>query len=60
MIFNKINASAITSGIKVNGEIVQISDNAVHLGHNISTSDRDSMIPATKRVFLEKFNYFDI
>ena len=44
-------ASAITSGIIVNGEIVHISDNAVHLGHNISTSDRDSMILAAKRAF---------
>ena len=37
-------ASAITSGIMVNGEIVHISDNDVHLGDNICTSDRDSMI----------------
>ena len=35
----------------VNGEIVHLSDNAVHLGHNISTSDRDSMILAAKRAF---------
>ena len=44
VIFKGRSASAITSGIKVNDEIVQIFDNAVHLGHNISTSDRDSMI----------------
>ena len=41
-----------TSGIKVNGAIiVQISDNAAHLGHNISTSDYDSMISAAKKAF---------
>ena len=44
-------ANAITSGIMVNGEIVHICDNAVHLGDNISTSDRDSMILAAKRAF---------
>ena len=44
-------ASAITSGIMVNGEIVHISDNCVHLGHNISTSDRNSIILAAKRAF---------
>ena len=42
----------------VNGEIVHISDNAVHLGHNISTSDRDSMILAAKRAFWKSYNNF--
>ena len=51
-------ASTITSGIMVNGEIVHISDNAVHLGHNISTSDRDSMILAAKRAFWKSYNNF--
>ena len=49
-------ASALTSGIMVNGEIVHISDNAVHLG--ISTSDRDSMILAAKRAFWKSYNNF--
>ena len=49
-------ASAITSGIMVNGEIVHVSDNAVHLGHNISTSDRDCMILAAKRAFWKSYN----
>ena len=48
-------ASAITSGIMVNGEIVHISDNAVLLGYNISTSDRDSMILAAKTAFWKSF-----
>ena len=51
-------ASTITSGIMVNGEIVHISDNAVYLGHNISTSDRDSMILAAKRAFWKSYNNF--
>ena len=41
--------NAIISCIKVKGEIIHISDNAVHFCHNISTSDRDSMILAAKR-----------
>ena len=49
-------ASAITSGKMVNGGIVHISDNAVYLGHNISTSDRDSMILAAKRAFWKSYN----
>ena len=52
------NASAITSGIMVNCEIVHISDNALHLGYNISTSDRDSMILAAKRAFWKSYNNF--
>ena len=50
---NGKHASAITSGI-----IVHISDNAVHLCHNISTSDRDSMILAAKRAFWKSYNIF--
>ena len=51
-------ASTITSGIMVNGEIVYISDNAVYIGHNISTSDRDSMILTAKRGFWKSYNKF--
>ena len=58
LFFKSRYASAITSGIMVNGEIVHISDNAVHLGHNISTSDRDSMILAAMRTFWKSFNNF--
>ena len=56
--FKDISASAITYGIQVNGEIVHISDNAIDLGHNISTSDRDSIILAAKRTFWKSYNIF--
>ena len=49
---------AIASGITVIGETVHISDNSVHLGHNIFTSDRESMILAAKRAFLKSYNNF--
>ena len=58
LLFKGRYASAITSGIMVNGEIVHISGNPVHLGHNISTSNRDSMILAAKRAFWNSYNNF--
>ena len=42
--------------MKVNSEIVHISDNAVHLCHNISTSDRNSMILAATKAFWKSYN----
>ena len=50
--------SAIASGITVIGETVHISDNSVHLGHNIFTGDRESMILAAKRAFWKSYNNF--
>ena len=38
--------------------IVHISNNAVHLGHNITTSDRDSTILAAKRAFWKTYDIF--
>ena len=42
----------------MNGEITHISDNAVHLGHNISTGDRDSMILVAKGAFWKSYTIF--
>ena len=36
-------SNGMDSGIMVNGEMVNISDNVVHLGHTISSSDRESI-----------------
>ena len=46
------------SGIMVNGEIVNTSDNAVHLGHAISSSDRESISLTAKSSFWKSFNSF--
>ena len=46
------------SGIMVNGEMVNISDNAVHLGHTISSSDRESILLILKSSFWKCFNSF--
>ena len=41
------------SGVMVSTEIVNISDNAVHLGHTISSSDREG-ISLTAKVVSQK------
>ena len=46
------------SGIMVNEEIVNISDNAVHLGHTISSSDRESISLTAKSSFWKSFKSF--
>ena len=43
----------------VNGEMVNISDNAVHLGHAISSSDRESISLTAKSSFRKSFNSFN-
>ena len=46
------------SGIMVNREMVNISDNAVHLGHTISFSDREGISLTAKSSFSESFDSF--
>ena len=46
------------SGIMVNRDIVNISDNAVHLGHTISSSDLESISLTAKSSFWKSFNSF--
>ena len=41
----------------VNGD-VNVSDNAVHLGHTISSSDRESISLTAKSNFWKSFNSF--
>ena len=51
-------SNGMESGIMVNEEIVNISDNAVHLGHTISSSDRESISLTAKSSFWKSFNSF--
>ena len=51
-------SNGMESGIMVNGELVNISDNAVHLGHTISSSDRESISLTAKSSFWKSFNGF--
>ena len=51
-------SNGMESGIMVKGELVNISDNAVNLGHTISSSDRESILLTAKSSFWKNFNSF--
>ena len=46
------------SGSIVHGEMVNISDNAEHLGHTTSSSDPESISLTAKSSFWKSFNSF--
>ena len=48
-------SNGIESGVMANGNMVNISDNAVHVGHTISSSDRESISLTAKNCFLKSF-----
>ena len=48
-------SNGMESGIMVHGEMVNIFDNSVHLGHTISSSDRESISLAAKSSFWKNF-----
>ena len=48
----------MSSDIMVNGQIVGVSEKAVHLSHTISTTDRDCITMAAKNNFWKCFNIF--
>ena len=51
-------SNGMESGIMVKGEMVNISDNAVHLGHTISSSDRESVSLIAKSSSCKSCNSF--
>ena len=58
LFFKGSSSVMMPSEIMVNGQIVGVSENAVHLGHTISTTDRDCITIATKNNFRKCFNMF--
>ena len=58
LFFKRRFSNGMKSGIMVNGEIVNISDNTVHLGHTISSYDRESISLTAKSSFWKSFNSF--
>ena len=58
LLFKGRFSNRMESGIMVNREIVNTSDNAVHLGHTISSSDSESISLTAKRCFWKSFNSF--
>ena len=45
-----------TLGIVVCGQLVEMSDTAVHLGHTITSNDRDIITKSAKSSFWKSFN----
>ena len=45
-----------TLGIVVCGQLVEMSDTAVHLGHTITSNDRDNITKSAKSSFWKSFN----
>ena len=58
LFFKERFSNGMESGIMVNREIVNISVNAVHLGHTISSSDRESISLTAKSSFWKSFKSF--
>ena len=54
LLFKRRFSIGMESGIMVNGAIVNISDNAVHLLHTISSSDRENISLTAKSSFWKK------
>ena len=51
LFFKGRSSVMMPSEIMVNGQIVGVSEKAVHLGHTISTTDRDCITMAAKNNF---------
>ena len=58
LFFKGRSSVMMPSEIMVNGQIVGVSEKAVHLGHTISTTDRDCITLAAKNNFWKCFNMF--
>ena len=58
LIFKGRLSNGMESGITVNGKMVNISDNVVHLEHTISSSDRESILLTAKSSFWITFTSF--
>ena len=58
LFFKGRSSVMMPSEIMVNGQIVGVSEKAVHLGHTISTTDRDCITMAAKNSFWKCFNTF--
>ncbi len=58
LLFKGRECKTSARGIVVKGEPVGISTNAVHLGHYISTADRDAIVKVAKSSFWRAYNLF--
>ena len=58
LFFKGRSSVMMSSELMVNGQIVGVSEKAVHLGHSVSTTDRDCITMARKNNFWKCFNMF--
>ncbi len=58
LLFKGRNSKISTRGVTVNGISLTVSETAVHLGHHISTKDKECTVNAAKNSFCRSFNLF--
>ncbi len=58
LLFKGRNCKISTRGVTVNGVSLTVSETAVHLGHHMSTKDKECIINAAKNSFWRSFNLF--
>ncbi len=58
LLFKGRNCKISTRGVTVNGVSLTVSETSVHLGHHMSTKDKECIINAAKNSFWRSFNLF--
>ncbi len=58
LLFNGRNCKISTRGVTVNGVLLTVSETAVHLGHHMSTKDKECTVNTAKNCFWRSFNLF--
>ncbi len=58
LLFKEKNCKILLRGVTVNGVSLTVSETAVHLGHHMSTKDKECTVNAAKNSFWRFFNLF--
>ncbi len=58
LLFKGRNCKISSRGVTVNGVSLTVSETAVHLGHHMSTKDKEFTVNAGKNSFWRSFNLF--
>ncbi len=56
LLFKGSNCKILTRGVTINGVSLTVSETADHLGHHISTKDKECTVNAAKNIFWRSFN----
>ena len=60
MFFKGRFSNVSACGFHVNGQYVEVSKCAMHLGHSISSGDRTEIVKCAKISFWSSFNIFEL